>query len=385
MRIEYVTSVRLHEVSAPSHHVLGVSRAFRMAGYDVTLICPVPGIPAEYPAAQTGQVIQFPFYEGKVGWWLFHAFLAARLRAAALTGRLADLYYFRLSPCFLVSGSIKSLQRPTALELNGLDYLSLPGAANMLREFDFIMVGSDEMKRAVHHAFPTLPGQVIVQSNIGIDAVRVNSIEWSVARAETGLPPGAFVALILSGFWSYHDFETAWTALAAVAGRRPVILLIAGSGEQQTAVKAACLKWADRLDVRFLGPITGRCLSLYTSAADVCINLISRDRLSSEGNGKGQKTIDYLAHGRPVIESITDRLPVPEWLRNHTFPVNAGDSIAVADALIWIMDHRDAANAIAAAGRNYVMAEFTWSRVIGDFLSRPGSRQPEPRQPDTAA
>jgi len=256
----------------------------------------------------------------------------------------------------------------------------------MLREFDFIMVGSDEMKRAVHHAFPTLPGQVIVQSNIGIDAVRVNSIEWSVARAETGLPPGAFVALILSGFWSYHDFETAWTALAAVAGRRPVILLIAGSGEQQTAVKAACLKWADRLDVRFLGPITGRCLSHYTSAADVCINLISRDRLSSEGNGKGQKTIDYLAHGRPVIESITDRLPVPEWLRNHTFPVNAGDSIAVADALIWIMDHRDAANAIAAAGRNYVMAEFTWSRVIGDFLSRLGStRQPEPRQPDTAA
>lgn len=380
MIIEYVTSVPLHEVSAPSHHVLGVCRAFQLASHDVRLVCPSPGIPAGYPVAPNPKVTRFPFYSGKAGWWLYHGLLAAHLRAAAITGRLAGLYYFRLSPSHLVTRAMQSLHRPAALELNGLDYLTLPGAAGMLAAFDYILVGTDEMKRAVHAAFPALRAQVLVQSNTGIDPGRVTPIAFDAARAETGLPDGAFVALILTGFWPYYDFETACTALAAVATRRPVTLVIAGAGERQSAAQAAWLKWKDCLDIRFLGPISGRSLSLCISAADVCINLISHAKLS-EGNGKGQKTIDYLAHGRPVIESVTGQLPVPEWLSKYTFPVEAANSKAVEDALLWIMDHRDAAAATAEAGRDYVMAEFNWSRIVRNFLRHLGPPQPEP-QPD---
>jgi glycosyltransferase involved in cell wall biosynthesis len=366
MKIEYVTSARLEEASAPALHVRGVSRAFQRAGHDVKLICPKPLNPDGVRWDEFRRR-HYPFSPRRGGWRVFQTLVAAHLQTAAIRRDLPDLYYLRFSPGALIARTLGRLPRPKALELNGLEYLRSHDASGMLRNSDFILVGTTEMKEAVQRRFPDLAARLIVQSNTGIDPMDIAAIGPHEARKIAGLPTDAYVALILTGFQPHQDFETAFTALAKVRAGKAVIVLIAGDGPRLREAQSAAVKWSDRMEVRFAGQISGRLLSACISASDVCINLLSRTKLL-EGNGKAQKTIDYLAYGRPVIESVTRERPVPPWLNTYAFPVIAEDADSVSAALEWTLRHPAESDRKASAGREFVMAEFTWSYIIRKFL-----------------
>jgi glycosyltransferase involved in cell wall biosynthesis len=356
----------MNEASAPANHVFGVVNALRQLGHELTIVCPSDG--GKPPLGREGiPMRRFAFYNFRGGWRLYEAQVASYLM---LCRHDADVHYFRLSPSRLVARVMRRLEGTKVVEINGLDIISQPVTLAYLGGADIVTVGSHEMKRAIMEGCSGLRAEILVQSNCGVSSDQILRISRSAAREEAGLAHDAMIVLFVSTFQPYHDFDTIFRSLSAFASRceaEKIILLLPGEGPTLNTVRERAGHCSGRVDIRFVGSLRGRALSLHIASADVCVNLLTRSKVA-EGNGKAQKTVEYLAHGRPVIESVAPRLPIPEWLSAGAFLVPAQDPAAVTAMLTWLRENPAEAVRRSTAASAYVEERFQWRAVVSGLV-----------------
>src|SRR5207245_3412386 len=82
----------------------------------------------------------------------------------------------------------------------------------------------------------------------------------------------------------------------------------------------------------------------------------------------GQTLIEGMACGTPAI--CTTGGGMPEVVDDGVtgFVVAPGDARALGERIRWLRENRDQAARMGAAGRQQVLAKFTWPRVVGRCL-----------------
>jgi glycosyltransferase involved in cell wall biosynthesis len=178
------------------------------------------------------------------------------------------------------------------------------------------------------------------------------------ARLMLDVPHGAPVVGIVGRLAPVKDHRTFLRAASRIAERRPdALFLVAGDGEDRAALEdEARQTLGDR--VRFLGWVND--LPTLYAACDVVA-------LTSRAEGTPVALIEAAAARRPAVATRVGGVPavVLDGVTGRT--VNAGDDVAVADALMSLLDDPDLARAMGESGADHVRARFSRQRMADDL------------------
>ena len=105
----------------------------------------------------------------------------------------------------------------------------------------------------------------------------------------------------------------------------------------------------------------------YRRALCVVLPSVKRSMYGVEAKAPellGQTLLEGMACGAPAIATAVGGMP--EVVRDGVtgFIVPPGDAIALHDRICWLRDNRDAADHMGASGRQLVLDQFTWPRVV---------------------
>lgn len=230
----------------------------------------------------------------------------------------------------------------------GSDVLVDPGnGAVALRRADVVTADSPYLVEAAIELGAPRERTVIqgwgVDLNVFTPSVAGDRME---ARGRLGLPQGESYMLSPRGLSSIYNPDVVAAAFDLVADVRPdVRLLVKHASRDRRAVPTT--RHRDRVTV--LGAVPYEQLADVYRAADVCVSIPSSD--------SAPRTVwEAMACGTPCVVS---ELP---WLRGMLVPGTDVvavpiDAAAVAQAILDILDHHDAAAGLAANGRARVERE----------------------------
>ena len=246
----------------------------------------------------------------------------AAVRVAAALGlpvsikaRGADVHHWGSAPG--TAGQV----RAAALAADGLLAVAC-GLAN-----DLAALGADRSKITVHHT--------------GLDRQVFRPLDRDVCRAKLGLPLDQPVLACVGALIARKGQRFAIEALAEVPG---AVLVLAGSGPDEAALRAQADALGLAQRVRFLGSVPHGDLPVLLSAADVFV-------LPTASEGLANAWVEALACGTPVVTT-----PIPGALELLTAPAygctapRSGPAIAAAvRGLLADPPAREAVQAGAAA------------------------------------
>lgn len=116
------------------------------------------------------------------------------------------------------------------------------------------------------------------------------------------------------------------------------------------------------------GSVAPHFLRDYIAASDFCINTMTGEKLHHHGNGNAQKTMEYFACGRAVIETIDPALPVPPWLGANGICVPFEDPNALVKAIDVALDQQDHWEQKALEARTILISTHSWDAVVQSTL-----------------
>jgi glycosyltransferase involved in cell wall biosynthesis len=103
-------------------------------------------------------------------------------------------------------------------------------------------------------------------------------------------------------------------------------------------------------------------------ASDVCVDPLVPSYVA-EDNLRPAKLWEYLASGRPVVETIDPTLPVADWAVEWMALVPPQSHEALADALRDIRDRPEVWAKKGLQAREWVLANHTWKQVAEKIAS----------------
>ena len=173
-------------------------------------------------------------------------------------------------------------------------------------------------------------------------------------------PPGPHV-VVTRNLEPVYDVATALRAFARVVSRVPSArLTIAGSGPQRAELEQLASKLGIENRVRFTGRLDNTELPALYRTASVALN-------SSLADNMPISLLEAMASGVPIVSTRVGG--IPHFVEDGTTAllVPTGDAVAMADAIVRLLDDpeltkRIANAAIAAASR------FSWSSVRPQLL-----------------
>lgn len=178
----------------------------------------------------------------------------------------------------------------------------------------------------------------------GLDASRFRPADQGVCRDQLGLPRGASV---LASVGALIPRKGQRHAIAALCHLPDAILVLAGTGPEEAALRALARDLALAERVRFLGAVPHDELPVLLNAADVFV-------LPTESEGLANAWVEALACGTPVVTTpipgARELLTDPRWGR-----LAARDDRAIAEAVQDLLAARPDRRAVSAA-----VAGFSW-------------------------
>lgn len=364
MRIVYLASIDIAEFNAPANHVKECVSAMSKQ-HDVTLISARRRILQGHPTLSGVRQISVAFPKINGGWRYFERRAAWALRKSGCGPK--DVVYLRTSPSRIIASALREMTCTKVLEVNGMEASGHPNFEGMMDVADIVLVGTESTRNSLGQKFPASAHKVLVHSNIGLDGIHFRPKDKIRARKALGFPENARLALHVSGFQAHHDYETLLGSAESIRSNdQDFQLILVGDGERRADIMKS--KSAQTEAVQFTGAVGVEVLSDYIAAADVCLNAMTMEKLL-HGNGNAQKTMEYFACERPVIETIDPGQEVPSWLAEHAMCIPPGDGVAMADAVRKVLDKPAQWEQKAASARELLLRTHSWDAVVANTLS----------------
>lgn len=212
-----------------------------------------------------------------------------------------------------------------------------------------LIAGSEEIKRDMvrYDGIPAAKIEVIPNA---IDLSRAASdLTPAEARRRLGIEPEAFVLGTIGRLEEQKGHRHLLDALAQLAqrGMRPRLLLI-GAGRLEQALRDQIAALGLERQVAMLG--TRDDLGDLLRAMDLFV-------MPSLWEGLSLAMLTAMAAGLPVV--ATDVGGVPQVLgEGRGFRVPSGDAAALAERILWCMEHGTDVRAIAEAGASHVRRHY---------------------------
>jgi glycosyltransferase involved in cell wall biosynthesis len=169
-------------------------------------------------------------------------------------------------------------------------------------------------------------------------------------------------------FQEWHGLGELIESAKDVLGSRPdVRFLMVGPYFRETEAKVSAAGMADSFI--FTGPVPYERVPKYMNASDVLVapynpdRIESREQVRKHGLGAPLKVFEYMAVGKPVI--TTDVKPISDPIEDGVtgYLVPPGDSKALGQAILRTLKDMETANHVGAAGRRFVIANYSWGLV----------------------
>lgn len=216
------------------------------------------------------------------------------------------------------------------------------------------------------------PRQHVAVIRNGVDLSRFTKIDRAEARTSLGLGGGTPVVATVGRLVPVKDHAMLLDAIALLRAEDvPVTLMIAGDGPLRATLTERAVQLGIDGDVRFLGhrPDVERVFA----AADAFV-------LSSESEGLSNTILEAMASGLPVVATRVGGADEMVSEGETGLLVPAKDSREMANALRTILRDQSRRQAMGAAARARVEAEFSLAGMIERYdglyhdLARPRGR-----------
>lgn len=366
MKIIYLTSVDPSQSNAPANHVSECVEIMAR-DHEVRLIHGTSRLFLKQ-RSQGNLVIKPIFFHRFHGGWRYF-----ERRVASLVQRYSSeeetLLYMRMPPSGVMASMLLKYRGMKVMELNGLEVLESPHFDAMSRSVDLLLVGTTVSRSILASRFPKIAEKIFVHSNVGVNIQRFQPKSRSAAREMLGISGEDEVVVHVSGFQQHHDFDTLIKAIEVLKSRRTRLkLFLVGNGARMSEI----VKQADTLvameAIVFVNEVDTDRLKNYIAAADVCVNVMTKKR-HLQGNLNAQKTYEYIACERAVIESHDVSHPVPDWVRNSILLVPAEDCKCLIEALDSSICERDKWEERVSNIRTELIASHSWAAVVENTLA----------------
>lgn len=239
----------------------------------------------------------------------------------------------------------------------------------------YIVVNATAIKRSLLQAGVPAKKLVVIHNGIDVSAFRALSPDSSSAKPIVGM---------VANFRHQKDHATFLDAGALILARRPEVqLMLVGSGPLESDMRryAAARGIDDR--VYFAGQATGAAMR------DVIYSLTISVLSSKNNEGLPNVVLESMAARKPVV--ATDVGGVHEAVSDGEtgFLVPPRDPRALAEKVLWLIDHPEGARQMGLRGRQRVEQHFTltrmereWSNLYLEALREKGMCLPRPMATD---
>ena len=175
-----------------------------------------------------------------------------------------------------------------------------------------------------------------------------------------GIPDGAPVVGNVAALTGHKDHATLLEAAGIVLRRRPEArFVIVGEGPLRRELEARVRE----------GGLAGRVVFAgFRDDVDRLLPAFDVFCLSSHLEGLGTSLLDAMAFGRPVVATAAGGIPeaVEDGSTGVVVPVR--DPVALAQALLALLDDPDRRRRLGAAGRKRFLERFTADRMVEETL-----------------
>lgn len=205
----------------------------------------------------------------------------------------------------------------------------------------------------------------VIPNAVDIESFEPGGVADASLKAKLGLQ-GSSVVGFIGSFYAYEGLDLLLDALPKMLDRRPdVRLLLVGGGPQDAALKAQADRMGLRDKVVFTGRVPHDQVQRYYDLVDVLAYPRHSMRLTELVTPL--KPLEAMAQGRLLIAS--DVGGHKELIRHGETGVlfKAGSDVALAEAVVNLLDHPDRWPALRMAGRKFVEAERNWTVSVGHY------------------
>ena len=223
-------------------------------------------------------------------------------------------------------------------------------------------------KQAIAVSLPKVARNAMVKMAPGIDVMHFSPNADSLSlRKELGLE-GKAVIVSVGRLVHRKGQDRLIQALPEIQRAIPnVHLLLVGEGPYRLKLQKIAKKTGVMDSVTFIGRIQYLLLPTYIRVGDV-FAMPSRSRLAGlEVEGLGIVYLEASACGLPVIAGNSGGAPDAVIEGKTGFVVDGRDIGAIAAATIALLSDADLAKAMGAAGREWVVKEWSWDIWAKEF------------------
>jgi PEP-CTERM/exosortase A-associated glycosyltransferase len=202
----------------------------------------------------------------------------------------------------------------------------------------------------------------------GVDAQRFGPTPTDVEILERHALRGRPVVGFIGSFFHWEGLECLLDAMVHVRMRLPEVrLLLIGGGDQEELLPQWISQRGLQDQVIVTGRVPHRDIMRYYSVMDVLVYPRVKNRMTDLT--PPLKPLEAMAMGKPVVGSDVGGLR--ELLSEGKVGLlfKAGDSDELAQRLVSLLTDSSAREQLAAAGREYVLQERSWDRLVMQYQS----------------
>jgi len=233
----------------------------------------------------------------------------------------------------------------------------------IVRRCNCVVVLSDFMKQRVMQAHGVSADRIrIIPGAADLDRF-YPVLDRAAARSRVALPADRILLFTVRNLVSRMGLEALVTAIAALQGEFPgLLLLIGGEGPLRATLEAQILERGLKDRVRLLGFIAEKELPLYYQAADLV--LMPTKALE----GFGLVTVEALACGAPVLGTPVGAIPEILTQVDPVLVAEGSDAPALARAIGTLLRRFRAEpglrQRLATIGRRLAETQYNWPRHV---------------------
>ena len=232
-------------------------------------------------------------------------------------------------------------------------------ASFALSRCDRVVVLTDGLRDLVVDRYRVAPERVVVLPS-GTDTSVFIPQKAEACRRRVGLTPDRDYIGFVGSFYRYQGLPCLLDAMVIIRRTLPSVhLLLVGDGETASELKQQADRLALNSCITWVGRIPYQEVPTWIGATTVCVAPFREDR----GETSPVKIFDYLACGRPVVASAIPSVAATFTQETGVALVPPDDHIALAEAVMNLLNDKDRQSRMADRGRCFVEQGFSWAHL----------------------